>query len=1305
MANEQLQSTIETLYERRRKRERMTRIGWIVAGVCALILLVCLMVPAFTMEHNKYDCGLEEHTHTAQCYTNEVVCGLPTEKAHVHTPSCYSKSGKLTCEKAEAGHIHLDPCYDKNGKLVCDKEETVHIHKASCFDSNGNNVCKNKDALHVHGDTCYKVVKSDTDKSSKESADEKDSKSTKEPVAYQLTCNEESVGHVHRDACYDDNGKLVCGKDEKIEIPHKHDESCYEKVLACGQEEHTHTDECLKEEVPATPAVDEEGNLIDGDAADNAEGDTVADENVDLVDESAEPDLTDKEIKEAEDQGLLYENDDIVVAFTVPDSIKDSIKLKVTETDNEVVPYTDQDLSQFVPKLEDEVVVENGEGDVEVANLEEANGESTDVADNTDASNNAAQNTTNTVASTEEEPVYKTNLHVEATLNGEPVEDIASLGITAKLQVKSQVISPILKGINYKNAAPEAKNNVGAEISVLQQPTAPVNAASLSELPDAQLDEVMVTSVKQAATTFDVVDSDSTVAVTGRANPKFTVQFWAVVEELAKEKKDASDKELTIINTDGKKLPVNGNKSLPTSNLILEDKGGYYEPRIAYNLHKMYTDEPENYYIEKPNAYYFNKLQENGNYAITEAWVMKECPEGADANAWQKAANEVDCSDIAKVAKYWNVYIYYDVANKTYSDGYKDQWGESSNYENYCKKVKSFAFTNRQDADPDKFIYIANNATIRLVNEVTKAVIDPQAAEFYDYDISNGRVHRAKPPENPDQYVYKTAGQTFNGNNLTDEVLNWAKGLSSWDGHLYAYTKEQGINSSGNYSGSGSKLAFGNVNTGTNLGKVTWSKNGSNELNKYNNNGYLGCTFGLVSGLSSDGKINYSSTINAPKLFNEGAATGKTAYTDKTLVFNRVGDTYTLKSVGGTGLDNLDKFKNPTNSSGTHTSIYTNNFWPMDYVSSFGTGTHDVKFGGTATYKGKAHEIRFGPITQKGSDYTFPESDDGLYHNSYFGMHFNVDFDLSKDYIGPLNYLFFGDDDLWVFLSKVGADGKTISDSKLVIDIGGVHSSVGESVNLWDYIKKGDEGRYRLSIFYTERGASGSTCFMNYTLPSVSNPSLEKQSTGSLEISKKVEGTIDHPDTEFSFKANLYDKDGNSLIDDYSYTRYYPVYEKVDGEDKFVEWKQYAFDENGKAIKQEDIGTTPTTTKDLLLHDGATFGLKAGEYIKITNLPVNTRFEIEEIDQDGTYITTSTVSPASNAVTVAGKDNGGKVISGNITTGKTTVLVEYINRHPYQLPDTGGMGVYWFWISGSVLICIGVGTIIWRRRRNAVSAR
>lgn len=118
-------------------------------------------------------------------------------------------------------------------------------------------------------------------------------------------------------------------------------------------------------------------------------------------------------------------------------------------------------------------------------------------------------------------------------------------------------------------------------------------------------------------------------------------------------------------------------------------------------------------------------------------------------------------------------------------------------------------------------------------------------------------------------------------------------------------------------------------------------------------------------------------------------------------------------------------------------------------------------------------------------------SDDGN-HNYFFGMRYDVTFKIG-DYVGPLNYTFSGDDDLWVVL-----DGKHI-----VIDLGGIHQAATKTVNLKPYVEGEDkEKEHTLTILYMERGAYESNCQMEFTLPSARISEVTNVPTTDLVLKK-----------------------------------------------------------------------------------------------------------------------------------------------------------------------------------------------------------
>ena len=556
-----------------------------------------------------------------------------------------------------------------------------------------------------------------------------------------------------------------------------------------------------------------------------------------------------------------------------------------------------------------------------------------------------------------------------------------------------------------------------------------------------------------------------------------------------------------------------------------------------------------------------------------------------------------------------NEYDYFSAPSLPYVNIFRDNGNYTANEVWVLKEGKEASSTNEADWEvhkgivgatelhftnnPDKAtepntILIEEGTVIRLVANQTESAYD-NAATFYDYDI-------------------------------TDD------GRTTWD----STNGQHGINSGSNYTGSGAKLAFGNANTGTGLEDASWN---GNTLNQYNRSGggLQGCTFGLVTGLDSEGHIQYADGVDAPKLFDDGSATGKSTYTDWSLGFNRSGDTYTLSSVNGAGLDGLEYFNNPVCGTTIHDHIWTNNFWPMDGRRG--------KDGLTGNYMNRGEYSGYDGVK------LFPPSDDGLDHNNMFGMQYSVEFELTEDYVGPLEYYFFGDDDMWVFL-----------DGRLVCDIGGVHSSVGAYVNLWDYIEKGDAGKHTLKFYYTERGLSGSTCYMQFTLPSVSSVPPTYQN-GQLKVQKEVVGDAD-PNTEFSFDISIWSDDGSAQGSDYSIARYSP---------------------DGQHIESS------------LLSDGkGTFKLKADEYVIIDYLQHGTHYTIKETNADG-FTVSSTIDN--------GNPNQSAEVTGTTPVGKNSIVL-FTNTCRPKLPSTGGTGTVWYTFGGIALILFLPMYVLYRRRKN-----
>lgn len=239
--NDILKMYMERFRENRHTLRRYTAFVLALAMITTLFVNWQLHGVGISMTA-QYQCGEEEHTHTADCYTKVLTCGYeegelenadevaaaaatsqPTVEAepaplalepqiefvpHEHTEDCYTEVQTLTCMEEE--HVHGDDCFDpEDGTLICDKFE--HTHDESCYTTEYELTCGLEE-----GELVEQVVEPT------QSA-ELAAMAVAEPVALEPTV------------------------DTVEPIYHHHTDACYEEVLTCPLPEHHHTVACLSD--------------------------------------------------------------------------------------------------------------------------------------------------------------------------------------------------------------------------------------------------------------------------------------------------------------------------------------------------------------------------------------------------------------------------------------------------------------------------------------------------------------------------------------------------------------------------------------------------------------------------------------------------------------------------------------------------------------------------------------------------------------------------------------------------------------------------------------------------------------------------------------------------------------------------------------------------------------------------------------------------------------------------------------------------------------------------------------------------
>ena len=133
----------------RLKSRKLAALFFCVSLIVAAIVFWQLKLVGITVTGEAF-CGLQEHSHSEECYLSELVCGFSEE-----TTSFYETTSSQTSLNEETSfgfsettektstHVHVEECYKKT--LVCELSE--HIHTQDCYPDFSADVEKESDWL------------------------------------------------------------------------------------------------------------------------------------------------------------------------------------------------------------------------------------------------------------------------------------------------------------------------------------------------------------------------------------------------------------------------------------------------------------------------------------------------------------------------------------------------------------------------------------------------------------------------------------------------------------------------------------------------------------------------------------------------------------------------------------------------------------------------------------------------------------------------------------------------------------------------------------------------------------------------------------------------------------------------------------------------------------------------------------------------------------------------------------------------------------------------------------------------------
>lgn len=1018
-------------------------------------------------------CGIEEHQHELACYEKTLVCTQTESEGHQHTDECYQTVTSLVCVLEESEeHTHSDACYVTEQQLICSEEEgTGHQHTDACYEE--ELACGKE--LHTHGEECYIDTDADVEDAAVwnkqyEKLEWKDTWSenlvlaAREQIGYKESSDNYTIAEDGSHKGYTRYGQFAV--DTGVEAADVYADWDTAFVNFCLFYAGLSTTDIFPDKL---------------DTVEWYEGFRKINENIDeylsclVAPEGYTPKAGDLVIfqKGIEEEEREYQMG-IVSSY---DKEKDELKVIEGNSGNEVkendyyIEAKDAQDDEMAPVFcyldmsglekaykgtddEPEDPVEPGEP-VEPVEPEDPKD---DVTEEEPKEENPDDETDGEEDPEEETIELTTKVDgTTITLSGpaSSFEEGKNYEIQAEKVEDEETIATIEEAIDKEVEKQEKKveNYQAFDIKLLLdgeevQPLGPVevkfSGKEVKKSVENEETEVSVLHVDEE--TGEATDMEATATeekelvietehfsvyvyvelelIYGKA--KITVQHWG--EDIATTKGEADA------------------TTLKDTAFTHGAHGTSKEVGLERQDMEIYTADE----FEFPNGS-FQKLENMSKvYLVGKVDDQGKVDENADVDE-----DKINYT----ISKVWicngkeNIEI-----NKE-----KEQWEEGT--------YEEVSLNEDEDIKIDKdslirFWYKPKNRDDRVVTQ----------ANFYDYDISDG--------------MFWNKEGTKCQSTRTDE-------------YKYLKTAEQGINSS--FEGGGPKFGIGQPSSGN---TSSWADNkvliNGEEyyLNKATNYTKLNDVSGNIAEMTpgivqstlngvneedgSGGTLQFTEGIAvATNLFKQGI--GSTAYTWD-LGFKQEGDTYTLQYVDHDKNHDYTKITSrkyyPNGADYYGKTISSNDFWPMDRVQNgdphMGKGGSDTgrySIGEYAFLKKEGNQWKVGQSSEQ-------QSDDGLAHNWYFGMTYEVAFTIG-DYVGPMKYYFRGDDDFWLFV-----------DGKQIVDIGGIHSSLGQTVDLREEMKKeglltyDQEGnllnknkKHTLKVFYMERGATGSCCYMQFTLP------------------------------------------------------------------------------------------------------------------------------------------------------------------------------------------------------------------------------